>query len=592
MARALFVLLATILLAAEGQLAHSAGMDGGGLFIDRLPASLAGTWEISVSDPALGIDGLDSVAWRPIRVPGTWQSQGIPEHGTVWYRLRFELDPSVSTIALAIVFDEIRDADEVYLDGQLVGRTGGFPPNYDKASDFARIYQLPASLSVRQAPHWLAIRVHNPGPSSGGLTTPPILDSVARAFMHKTRAELPLALLSAALASLGLFALFFFLRDRTQPDALFYFLATSAAALGLVSSLSIWVFSNLPLSTLFRSHTSAAFLVPALYALFFLRFFERPLRRHHQILVLFQLAGALVCWFWPRVDDISFILPAGFLAGALIFADAVLLLVQDVRRRAPWSRVLLCVSVLVLGASLHDGVARLPAFEGAASRFAYFPPAFFLLMTAYLPAMADRFALLRHQASTDPLTGLANRVVLFDRINLELARARRSGSPAALALLDLDHFKKFNDRFGHLAGDRLLMATAKSMVVNTRETDLAARFGGEEFAILLPEVNEQQAILCLERVRLTVSTLRVSGVPDGITASIGVAVFDPAVRTSISVTAWLRQADAALYRAKAGGRNQIVLAEGDPPISSASGGLPVINPFRKKSSAEVKKVDG
>ncbi|MCC6130633.1 MAG: diguanylate cyclase [Acidobacteria bacterium] len=590
MIRALVLLLAHAFLAAPGLLLAS-GLEGGGLFVDRLPASLSGTWEITVSDPALGVDGLDSVTWRPIRVPGTWQNQGISEHGTVWYRLRFELDPSISPIALALVFDEIRDADEVYLDGQLVGRTGGFPPNYDKATRYARIYQLPASLSVRQGPHWLAIRVHNPGPMGGGLTIAPVLDSVARAFLRKTRAELPLALLASALASLGLFALFFYLRDRSQPDALFYFLTTLTAAAGLVSALSIWVFSSFPLSMFHRVHISMGFLVPALYALFFHSFFERALRGHYRIILVLQAVGILVCWFWPRVDDISFAVPASSVLSIAVFSETGFMLIQDARRRAPWSKALLIASALTLAAAIHDGVRDLRSFEAATYAFSLFTPAFFLLMMSYLPAMADRFAVLRHQASTDALTGLANRVVLFDRITLELARSRRSGSPVALALLDLDHFKRFNDKFGHLAGDRLLLATAKSLVASTRETDLVARFGGEEFAILLPEVNDQQAILCLERVRLTVSTLRVSGVPEGATASIGVALFDPNVRSTISVTAWLRQADAALYKAKANGRNQIVLAEGEPPASSASG-LPAINPFRKKSSSELKKVSG
>ncbi len=564
--------------------------DTAGIFVDGVPATLSGTWEVTLADPVLGVDGLDELLWKPIRVPGTWQSQGIKEHGTVWYRLRFELDPAVAGTSLAFVCDEIRDADETYLDGQLIGKTGGFPPHYEKAPRFVRIYQLPANLSVRPGPHWLAIRVYNPGPMGGGIIAEPSLMPVSQAFFVKTRVELPFAFLAAAMASLGLFSLFFFLRDRSQPDALFYFLATTAAAATLACSLSFWVFFGAPLSILFRISESGVFLVLPIYLLFFLRFFERPVLLRHRILLQAQIVGTLFCWFWPRIDDLYFAVPAGFLMAILITGESLTLLAQDARRRAPWARVLFSASFLLLLALNHDVIASLLGQNLVLYGVRLFVPAFFLLMTAYLPAMADRFAVLRHRASTDPLTGLANRAVLFDRITLELARARRSGNPVALALLDLDHFKQFNDRFGHLAGDRLLMGVAKAITSSIRETDLGARFGGEEFAILLPEVNASQALLCLERVRLMVAAVRVSGAAEGRTISAGIAVFDPEVRANISVTAWLRQADAALYKAKEKGRNQTVVAEGDPPGTSSSGAVPLLGAFRKTPPKQLPKV--
>ena len=99
----------------------------GAFHVDRVPKSLAGSWEFALGDPITGVDGLDTLRFEPVRVPGAWQDSGIPGHGVGWYRTRFELDPSVSGLTLALASEQIRDAEEVYQGGQLVGRTGGVP---------------------------------------------------------------------------------------------------------------------------------------------------------------------------------------------------------------------------------------------------------------------------------------------------------------------------------------------------------------------------------------------------------------------------------------------------------------------------------
>jgi len=200
--------------------------------------------------------------------------------------------------------------------------------------------------------------------------------------------------------------------------------------------------------------------------------------------------------------------------------------------------------------------------------------------------MGDRLARLRLAASTDPLTGLAHRAVLFDRLTLEIARARRHSHPVALAMLDLDAFKPFNDRFGHVAGDRLLVAAAEAVTDSIRDTDLAARFGGDEFVVLLPEADAAQALRCLERIRAAIGRARIAAAEDGVTVSAGLAVFDPTARATVSVSAWLRQADAALYAAKAAGRDRVLVAHGAPPpaTSGAGSGSPDDGPRRAPGS--------
>jgi diguanylate cyclase (GGDEF)-like protein len=192
-------------------------------------------------------------------------------------------------------------------------------------------------------------------------------------------------------------------------------------------------------------------------------------------------------------------------------------------------------------------------------------PAFLVFAVLFLSVVADRMARLRVAASTDPLTGLPNRAGLFERIRVELARSQRSNRPLALAVLDLDRFKEFNDRFGHLAGDRLLIAAGERLAESVRATDLAVRFGGEEFVLLLPEISAEEAMRCCERIREAVRGIRVFGAETGTTISIGVAVHEPKGGPPPTEASFLRAADAALYRAKALGRDRVFRAEGPVP---------------------------
>ena len=172
---------------------------------------------------------------------------------------------------------------------------------------------------------------------------------------------------------------------------------------------------------------------------------------------------------------------------------------------------------------------------------------------------AHLHGLVKAQAVTDELTGLSNRRRFMEVLNLELKRSERFESPLGLLLVDLDDFKLVNDRFGHHTGDQVLRALSDVFRAGLRDVDLAARIGGEEFAVLLPETDETGAAGVAERLRAALAALELDA-PEGgslsVTASFGVAVY-PEAQSSDEL---LTLADAALYRAKAEGKNRVVLA--------------------------------
>jgi len=161
-------------------------------------------------------------------------------------------------------------------------------------------------------------------------------------------------------------------------------------------------------------------------------------------------------------------------------------------------------------------------------------------------------------ARTDALTGLPNRRAFFERAEVEIHRSERHAAPLSLIAIDIDHFKKINDRYGHDGGDQVLRAFARSVIGLLRDVDMAARIGGEEFVVLLPDTGQAPARIVAERLRQGLGGLRIRHHDDEIrfTVSLGIAEF----RSGETLKTWLARADAALYEAKAAGRDQVRLA--------------------------------
>jgi diguanylate cyclase (GGDEF)-like protein len=170
-------------------------------------------------------------------------------------------------------------------------------------------------------------------------------------------------------------------------------------------------------------------------------------------------------------------------------------------------------------------------------------------------------AALREQSIRDTVTGLYNRRYMEEALKQHLSRVTRHLHPLGIIMIDIDHFKSFNDVHGHAAGDRILGELGKFLQSHIRGEDIACRYGGEEFILIMPDVFLEAAKNRAEQLRRAARELRVEDAGQlyaGITLSIGVALYPLHGRTIENV---LRAADSALYRAKQEGRDQVVIAE-------------------------------
>jgi diguanylate cyclase (GGDEF)-like protein len=193
-----------------------------------------------------------------------------------------------------------------------------------------------------------------------------------------------------------------------------------------------------------------------------------------------------------------------------------------------------------------------------------------LSVTQAAPVLGNlrNLALAETRAATDSLTGLANARASHDTLKRMVAQAFRTGAPLTAILLDLDHFKQINDRFGHARGDDVLATVGAVLDATARESDFVGRLGGEEFLLLLPNTGGSDNLVVAEKIRHVVSEVTVPGVDRLITASLGVAVYPDDATDPETL---LRHADRALYTAKANGRNRV---EASFPAGLLDEGMP------------------
>lgn len=270
--------------------------------------------------------------------------------------------------------------------------------------------------------------------------------------------------------------------------------------------------------------------------------------------------------------------------GALILVGALFPLCRLVAELPPGKTLVQwCVLMALVGLFIAGYIGYAVAFRvsfastrAASAADAIVPVVFFLgalfvLLTCSLALQTARelrrLPVLERETATDPLTGIFNRRYLERRLDEEVARARRHALPLGILVVDVDHFKAINDRYGHPAGDRVLVEVARAIGETVRSSDVAARYGGEEFVIIAPGAAPQTAAALGERLRARIEASEIVATPDDahsaerirVTASIGVAVLEPRHEDARSL---LAEADQALYRAKALGRNGVV---GPPP---------------------------
>ena len=539
--RALLVLLVPLaLLARPGGAAPAAEPAG-------LPIVLASGWRAADGDPPDGISGIDRLDFRPAE-PTTDQAA---REGVRWYRVLVDLSPFVGQ-PLAFQAPGIRDVDEAWFDGVRIGGLGEFPPASDTAHFVSRLYPLPPARVDGAGPRELVLRVWHGKWAGPVCRAPPVIGRLDRLARERSGHDQSLVLfLGACLVVSALLVLFAF-HARSPADYVLF--AGFATALGLyaLQGHSVWSGASVPLSAVFRGGIVALAATAVCYCAAMLRFLGAGVPLPHRVLLPALGALGLLAPVVPGIE--SFVLPLQLFR----WAFAALLLDLLVRfavaawrgRRSSRTDLLghvafLCAAVPVAGLVPGTG----PASLDPAWRVVLLGLLFLCLAATVLWRVSEEVRRYRLAGLTDPGTRLWNRDALYGEIAERGEAARRGrGRGFGLLLADLDRFREWNEARGHLAGDRVLLRAARALLDASRPHDFVARYGGDEYAVVVGDVDGETFPALAARLRAAVGAA-VAEETGGFlgSASVGLELFDAdRHRTPEDL---LRDADRALFEA-------------------------------------------
>jgi len=552
--------------------------------------SLAVAWAFHPGDDLTWArPAFDDHAWTRLRVPGSWRRQGFETFaGIAWYRLDVA-SRWPSNEVLGLTLGKIDSAYELYVGGRRLGGVGSLPPASRMEYDRHRTYLIPSDLRNADGSVAIALRVwRDPGkistaagPVEGPFEIGPLAQLIERDKLVDAR-ELALVFVFLAVA---VYHLSLRLRLGQGDDYLWFgILAVLAAVYGFLRTQWKYLLID-DFIVLKRIEHVVLWLIPATIAQFLWIFFAERRPRWIRWVQYLALAGAATVAVSPGIFTALAILPVVQTTILPLSCGALALVIRRLRsgdREAPLvgaGMALLSVTII------HDAmVDRNYLVDPRIAQYGFACLVVVMSVTLgnrFQRALRERDALTRelearveartrelndayHRmeqlASLDALTGMPNRRAITERALNELARARRHGTPFALAVIDVDGFKGVNDTIGHTAGDAVLRQIAQRLAARVRASDDAGRWGGEEFLVLLPGAAPAEALRAGERLRAHVASAPIP-LPDGstraVTISVGVVSVDGKALDRLDLDRLIEDADRALYQAKADGRNRV-----------------------------------
>jgi diguanylate cyclase (GGDEF)-like protein len=556
--------------------------------------SLSGSWAFHPGDDPHWADPLfDDVSWVRLNVPESWGRQGYQDtFGIAWYRIRVNPDWP-SNQPLGVTIGKIDAAYELFVDGVKVGGVGQMPPTPQQEYDRHATYIVP--FTSPRPSLTLALRVWRPpgmregeaGPTGGPFEIGPLAALIERANLSEVD-----RLVLSCLFTVGAIYIFglWLLRPKSLEYAWFAAVAIFAALYTFLLTQWKYVLSS-DFMFLKRTEHLMLYLTAIVMIEFVWTFLGRVKPWWLRFIQLSFGAGALCVLLSPGLGVALALLPV---LEVYYFSLAVIGLGFLAYWAYQGDRNALVVSVGLLAITLamsHDAIVDRGFMPGP--RFAAFGFAVLLTAMALTLAvrfhhavegldqlsrelegrvqqrtmeLADAYRQMEELALRDPLTNLLNRRAVQQRASAGLSLAHRRGSSFSLALIDVDHFKSINDTHGHAAGDRVLVAVAEVLTSTARVSDDVARWGGEEFLVLLPDSDGRSAMFACERLRAAIEAVTIfddDSVRIPVTVSVGVAGAVMSAETVPPSFAELaRLADNELYRAKESGRNRICCATG------------------------------
>lgn len=569
--------------------------------------SITGAWKFRTGDhPSWSQPETEDSEWTVLQVPQDWGLQGFKGYtGFAWYRLTLDFCDagcSEGTLAaevlnrLAVTLGKVQSAYEFYAGGEFIGAVGSVPPNAEIRYDEFATFRIPRSAIDQQGKLVLAMRVWRSdeagsvwegGPHGGPFLLGPG-DELTRQFFYS---QLLALVLAAVYMVLGCYHCYLYTRHREFKEMLWFGLF--AIAVSLYSFMTSQWRHTLPLdfAMLKKIEYAIAFMIMPITFEFAarlmairicsrLRWYQFSFAALAVIVMVvpgltinFQLLPIFQVWVLPAIFGLLLLVARlaylgntdarKVLAGSLILAVMALVDIAGDLRFVHVPAMLpigFAIFVLSMPLPLGDRITRLVKnLQARTVELAELQKNLERSVDQRTEELRAANQQLERVAHIDLLTQVANRRAFLEHAENEIAWARRTGRPFALIVADIDHFKMFNDEFGHACGDFVLCEVADTLVENVRTTDMFARWGGEEFVFILRETDAAGAVDLAEKCRQLIEQQRFAygGMELGVTMTFGISEY----QAWMTIEECMEEADDALYHGKAAGRNTVACSK-------------------------------
>jgi diguanylate cyclase (GGDEF)-like protein len=572
-------------------LLYSATTSAAEFYVESLeePLVASGVWRFHPGDNMAWADPkLKHGRWDNILSPRDWRRQGYEDYsGMAWYRATFQFDltqPGMPEALdqLGISLGKIHSAYEFYAGGKLLGGAGKLPPNPEIVHDRMRIFAIPRSLIDDEGSLTVAVRVwrddvlgraSTSGMYEGPVRVGKIFDLTRQIYLG----EVVTLMLIICYAVFGIYHLYLYSRNRRSKDFFWFGLTTLLVAVYCLE-VSQWrhVIDGFSYEVNKKIEYVTIYLLPAVGLQLVWSLLEhRPTRLQRSYQLGFLAVALLVLlvpgqsihthtlFYWQM-----YVLPG--LLGLLVHViweaghgnieARTMLLGWALFVAAAVNDILVAQGTLQNPRMLHLGFAAvlITMAISLANRFSRMYNHLESEVEKRTQELVETNAKLVDAARLDILTNLLNRRGFAEKIEAEIARVARTRRGFVMMMVDVDHFKDFNDQHGHACGDHVLRETANVLKEQLRDVDTIARWGGEEFIFLLPETMLDGGAILAEKLRAAVERQRFeyqANIVLSLTITIGVAQYED----GMSFDNCLARADRALYEGKQAGRNRVVI---------------------------------
>jgi diguanylate cyclase (GGDEF)-like protein len=496
---------------------------------------------------------------KAIELPNEWESVLGDYDGFAVMHTRFYAPRNLTQNQLAFFAKRIRDADKVFINDQLIGETGRFPPDFEKAVFYSRLYPIPLNVINFESENDLKIWIFNDARPGGLMAETPKIGNYFEFEINQQKQNSVLLILIVMLMVFSLVHFINYAFNTKSKDTLYFGVFLLGWSFYLLTGSDLITLYELPLNAVFRFNVMLFFIIFSSFILFVYKFFRQPLPVVIRVIIYIALTCIPFAMFLPEPKHLYY--PVELIETLSIpsLVYVVMLIITVTRNSLPYSKIMAIVICLYLIFGIAEILLDL-FFANEATTYSPIGPWVLLVLSLALTLIVGHKNMSYYQKATfDALTRVLRFDCFVERCERLIARAERDHKPILVMMVDLDDFKMINDQYGHIVGDKVLVQASQLMRDELRQFDLIGRYGGDEFciAVMMNSVENIKSMVTRIHKHLNQKTIPINNdqtIP--VKATIGATIYHPK-RPRLSTEMLVERADKRLIHGKANAKGQI-----------------------------------